>query len=230
MAACAPRRYPPMRLPPPRRGAPAVAGAEPGPKLRQPEVVEQPLESTPEPPLIFTQKDLPKYGTPGGGGPETAATGQLPPAAEEQPSAPKPPTILASITKETPPQEAASLRLADQGRELFERGDLEGALDRLEKAVRVDPNDPHGYYWLAQVHFRRDRYDQALAFADKAALLFSRSSPPWASQAYVFKGFVFEKIGRYADAREAYRSALQVEPENAAAMSGLSRVGGSGAP
>src|SRR5262249_42246004 len=85
--------------------------------------------------------------------------------------APPPPTappdpnmIIASIGPSTPPQRAASLRLTDEGRRLLAQGNSAAALDRIEKAVKIDPSNPHGYYWLAQVHLQNGRLDQALAF------------------------------------------------------------------
>ena len=155
-----------------------------------------------------------------------------PPAPEahpqvEPPAAPQPETVLAGITPQTPPQTATSLRLTEEGRQLLSHGDMKNALDRLEKALRIDPTNAYGYYWLAQVHYRRERYDQAIAFADKAAGLFARTNPGWQSQTYTFKGTVCEKIGNFPAAREAYRKALSIQAGNAAARAGLSRVGDS---
>jgi Flp pilus assembly protein TadD len=165
---------------------------------------------------------------------ESAPLGAAPPAAPAGPSdtpdvpepaaPPAPDTVLAAISEETPPQQAASLRLSDEGRRLLAAGDVAGALDRLETAIRIDPANGHAYYWLAQVHYRRERFDQAVAFAEKAGLLLSRTDQAWASQAYVFKGTVYEQLGRYGDARAAYRQALDMEGGNVAARAGLSRL------
>jgi len=136
----------------------------------------------------------------------------------------EPMPILAAIGPQTPPASAASLRLTDRGRQCLAEDDTRGALDVLEKAVKLDPNNGRAYYWLAQVHFREGRYDQAAAFADKASLLLANSDPASASQAYAFKAMVFEQVGRYGDARKAYQQAIAFNSSNVAAQAGLSRL------
>lgn len=138
---------------------------------------------------------------------------------------PQPATVLASITAQTSPQRATSIRLADEGRRLLERGEFPAALDRLESAVRIDPANPHAYYWLARLHYANGRSDLAIAFADKAAALFGRGDRAWLSQAYTFKASVCEELGRFAEARQAYDRAVAAEPGNLPARAGLARLG-----
>ncbi|GIW40051.1 MAG: hypothetical protein KatS3mg076_0628 [Candidatus Binatia bacterium] len=125
------------------------------------------------------------------------------------------------------PQLAASPAQAfvEQGREAFEAGRFDLALDRLETAVRIDPTNAEAYYWLARLHYRRGRPDQAVAFARKAALLFSRVDLSWASRAYAFEGAVLEELGEVSAARDAYGKALENDPGNPAARAGLARLG-----
>lgn len=145
---------------------------------------------------------------------------------QAQPVAPHDPEVLlALIGPTTSPQRAASLRLTDAGRRMLDSGDTAGALDRIEKAVKVDPTNPHGYYWLAQVHLRNGRLDQALAFSDKSIVLFSQGDRTWLAQAYTFRASILEKAGRFPEARSAYRRAVQAEPGNVAARAGLGRLG-----
>lgn len=146
--------------------------------------------------------------------------------APPQPVAPPDPEmLLALIGPSTSPQRAASLRLTDAGRRSLESGDVTGALDRIEKAVKVDPSNPHGYYWLAQVHLRNGRLDQALAFSEKSIVLFSQGDRAWLTQAHTLRASILEKAGRFPEARRAYRDAVQVEPGNVAARAGLGRLG-----
>jgi hypothetical protein len=149
---------------------------------------------------------------------------------EEQPSPapvapPDPQTMLASIGPATPPQRVASLRLTDEGRLLLDQGNAAAALDRIEKAVKIDPSNPHGYYWLAQVHYHNGRADQALAFADKAASLFTPAERSWLAQTYTFRGSILERAGRFKEARASYRRAVRIEPGDVAARAGLARLG-----
>ena len=135
--------------------------------------------------------------------------------------------LVASIGPDTSPQLAASLRLTDEGRRLLQDGNTAAALDRIEKAVKIDPSDPHAYYWLAQVHFQSGRLDQALAFCDKSIALFGPQEPMWLAQAYTFRASILERAGRFRDARESYQRAVQVEPGDVAAQAGLARLSGS---
>lgn len=151
---------------------------------------------------------------------DTAAAPAVPPV---QP--PDPATVVASIDASTPPSRAASLRLTDEGRRFLEASDPANALDRLEQALKIDPSNPHAYYWLAQVHDRRGRPDQALAFADKAVVLFPAGERGWLTQAYTFRASVLERAGRFPEARASYKRAVSVEPGNVAARAGLARLG-----
>ncbi len=138
---------------------------------------------------------------------------------------PDPAEVLASIPPDTPPERVASLRLTEEASGLLARGDTPAALDRLEKAIRIDPANPYAYYLLAQMHLRAERFDQAVAFAEKAEVLFGSSNPAWQSQTLALKGSAFEHAGRYPEAREAYRRAVELVRGNVAARAGLARLG-----
>lgn len=138
---------------------------------------------------------------------------------------PDPETMVASIGPSTSPQRAASLRLTDEGRRLLGKGDSTAAVDRLEKAVKIDPSNAHGYYWLAQVYDRNGKPDQALAFVDKSVVLFAQDDHVWLAQAYTFRGSILERTGRFKDARTSYQRALQAEPGSVAARAAVARLG-----
>ena len=104
------------------------------------------------------------------------------------------------------------------------------ALDQFERAIAIDPGNPYAYYYLAELHFVHHTYDQAIAFADRAASLSDARAPDWASRAYTLQGNAFEAAGRFADARGAYARAIQAAPGNLAAQVGLARVGSPPAP
>jgi hypothetical protein len=137
----------------------------------------------------------------------------------------EPPSLLTYITDTTPPNVAAALRLSEEGRQLTQQGAYDRALDRLERAVQIDPTSAYGYYFLARLHYQQHAYDQAIAFADKAALLSAHRDRAWAARAYALQGAVFEMVGRFPDARDAYRKALLADPRNAAAHAGAARLG-----
>lgn len=130
------------------------------------------------------------------------------------------------IARTTAPNIAAALRLIDRGREEFERGDVAAALDSLERGVAIDPSNFYGYYYLAEAHFSRRDYAQAVGFANRAAVLTGPGEPGWRGRIYALQGKIFEEAGRYPDAREAYAMALEADPGNVAARVGQSRLGG----
>jgi len=133
------------------------------------------------------------------------------------------------IASAAAPNIAAALRLVEQGRQQLDNRNYETALDVLERAVAIDPANVHGYYYLAAVHFERESYSQAIAFANRAAVLADRGDAAWAGRTHALQGAVFEKVGRYADARSAYSRAVEIDPGNVGARVGLARLGGAAA-
>ena len=154
-----------------------------------------------------------------GGGSTTA-----PPAANA--AALTSPSPLASLATDTPPNVAAATRLAEAARLKLAASDEAGALDALERAIAIDPNNPYAYFFLAQTHLQTRTYDQAVVFAERAAGLSSGRSPEWTSRAWTLQGNAFESAGRFGDARQAYLKAVRAAPNNLAAAVGLARVGG----
>ncbi len=162
---------------------------------------------------------------------ETPAAAATPPANTapiEERSVPatssEPESLVTRINSSTAPNVAAALRLIEDGRKHLNHGEADLALERFERAVAIDPTSAYGYYYLARLHFEKKNYDQAIAFANRAVALSSRSDPVWTSRALTLEGETFEQAGRYADARRAYKEAVQADPNNLAARVGLSRL------
>lgn len=135
-------------------------------------------------------------------------------------------SMVNRISANTAPNVAAALRLIEDGRRQMREGAYDAALDRLERAVAIDPTSAYGYYFLAQVHFLKKNYDQAVAFASRAASLGRRADPAFRGRIYNLQGAVFEQVGRYPDARRAYQQALMADPQNVPARVALARLGG----
>jgi tetratricopeptide (TPR) repeat protein len=150
----------------------------------------------------------------------------MPEPSSNEAAAPEPESLVPMITPTTPPHVAAAIRLVQSAREELASGDTDAALESLERAITVDPNNPYAYYFLAETYFARGTYDQAVVFADKAALLSARVDPSWLSRSYCLQGRIFEASGRFADARASYTQALETDEHNRPAWEGLSRVGG----
>jgi predicted negative regulator of RcsB-dependent stress response len=157
--------------------------------------------------------------------PESSATGA--PSAEAARAAEigELPSLVSQIDASTRPNVAAALRLVEDGRAALAEQVYDRALDRFERALAIDPSNAYGYYFLARLHYDKHSYDQAIAFADKAAMLSANSDPALSARAYALQGAIFEEVGRYPDARGAYRKALQEDGRNLAAQVGMTRLG-----
>jgi len=157
----------------------------------------------------------------------------VPQPAAEIPPAPATATevesLLVRITPQTVPNAAAALRLIEDGRAHLRQARYDQALERFERAVAIDPTSAYGYYFLAQLHYEMRKYDQAIAFASRAASLSAQSDRVCLGRAYDLQGRVFEEVGRYPDARRAYQRAVEADPNNAAARGGMARLVGGGA-
>jgi tetratricopeptide (TPR) repeat protein len=138
----------------------------------------------------------------------------------------EPESLLSHIGPKTAPNVAAALRLIEDGRQQLSQNKPNAALDRFEHAVAIDPTNPYGYYFLAQVHYQQKKYDQAIAFASRAAVLGARADRPFLAHIYSLQGAVFEEAGRYPDARKAYQKAVEADPSNLAARVGVGRLSG----
>jgi tetratricopeptide (TPR) repeat protein len=130
------------------------------------------------------------------------------------------------IQPTTAPNVAAATRLVETARAELSAGHTDTAMEKLEQAIAIDPNNAYAYYFLAESHFNRGTYDQAVVFADKAALLSARMDPSWASRSYCLQGRIYEASGRFADARASYGQAIAADEQNRTAWEGLIRLGG----
>lgn len=134
-------------------------------------------------------------------------------------------SLAGQIASAASPNVAAALRLVERGRELLDAGDREGALDPLERAVSIDPTNAFGYYFLARLYFERHSHNQAMGFANRAAILVDGSDAAWAGRTFALQGTILEAVARYGEARAAYGRALDVDPRNVTARVGLNRLG-----
>ena len=143
---------------------------------------------------------------------------------QTQPTPLEPESLLSRISSTTPPNVAAAMRLIEEGRQQRNQGHYDVAVERFEKSVAVDPTNAYGYYFLAQVHYMKKNYDQAIAFSSRAATLSARTDRACAGRVYSLQGAVFEEVGRYPDARKAYQRAVDADPNNLAARVGIARL------
>jgi len=122
-----------------------------------------------------------------------------------------------------PPQRAASFRVAAEGVRALKQERSQEAEDRLERALTLDPRNPFGYFYLAEIRLRDGAFLQALVFLNQAELLF-QGHPYWLSEVYTNRGRCHEGLGSMEEALDAYTRALEYNPWNETAREGLARV------
>jgi tetratricopeptide (TPR) repeat protein len=94
--------------------------------------------------------------------------------------------------------------------------DLAGAEASLQKAVQLNPSNFDAIVLLAKIEMARGEGDQALATAYK-----SIDANPRNATTYFFAGTMEELRGRPQRAEDAYRRALQVDPNYGPAANNL---------
>ncbi len=87
----------------------------------------------------------------------------------------------------------ASHNLTAKGYDKLQRGDIDGALRLLERAVGINPSDGPGYYFLAEAWIAKGRLSQATRF-NKLARIYLRNEPTWSLRAKTQKDRIDEKI------------------------------------
>lgn len=157
------------------------------------------------------------------GGPPPSRPSQPPPG---QPGSPQPepsvPTPQPAPEPTPPPPPApppkqfrlgtASLALVKQARAQTNKGDFPGATATVERALRIEPNNPLLWIELGQVHLAEGNAPQAESMGRKAAAL-AVGDPNTYAAAWRLVGDALRARGRTLDATEAYRRAAEASPQ-----------------
>ncbi len=139
-----------------------------------------------------------------------------------------PPTVIG-----TPPLPAATsfsgrdlvaFQFVEEGKAHFDREEWEDARERFERAISIAPSLPYSYYFLGRIAFAQGDRKRALAYLQKAELLFPRSEKALLAETMNVKGTVYEDLQDYEQARTAYRRSLRFQPANLKVLSALARL------
>lgn len=221
--SCAPQATYRRPLPPP--SAKPRPAAPPAPAL-PPAVPETPKPLPQEARIREQDLQPPEKAIP----PITIPEEPPPPVATPEVLPPAPPTpladdssLLAKIGPSTPPQRAASLRLAEEGRKLLESGDHARALNRLERAISIDSTNAYGHFLLAKTQHGLKRYKESLNFLEVAEFRL-RDEPFWLAEVYALRGENFRALGMFDQAAASYQQALSINSGNRTAAEALSRI------
>jgi tetratricopeptide (TPR) repeat protein len=92
----------------------------------------------------------------------------------------------------------------------FDLGEYKGAVTQYEIITTVWPNDPKGYFLLAQAHVMDQNHPEAMAILKKAHLL-----SPGSVKDFLRLGDVMSEQKAYPEAKQAYEMALEAgqQPE-----------------
>lgn len=140
---------------------------------------------------------------------------------ETVPARPEESSLLVRITPDTPPRQAASLRLAEEGRTLLQAEEFDKGLAKLEKAVALDSRNGYAYYFLAKAHYHLTHHQQSLNFLEIVEPLLS-DEPLWLARVYALQGENYRALGFFERADTKYIGALALDPSNRVALDGLS--------
>jgi MSHA biogenesis protein MshN len=99
---------------------------------------------------------------------------------------------------------------------LVEQGRIEPARRLLEEGLRLSPGHPSFSLTLARIETEQRDYPGALGILDKV------TAPAAADSGHqALRGAVLQRLGRHAEALEAYQNALRAAPQQATSWLGL---------
>lgn len=136
--------------------------------------------------------------------PQTPAPPGQPPAPVPTPPGPSAPTREFHLS-------AASAALVKQGRAQSLKGEYPAAIATLERALRIEPDNPLVWLELGQVHLSAKNAAQAESMARKAIALATGNAAIQAN-GWRLIGDAYRARGRDLDATEAYQRANAVSP------------------
>jgi hypothetical protein len=154
-------------------------------------------------PPVSTPAPGPKSSTP------QPEPGSAEPQAPVPPPVPEPPAPPPT-TKEFVLGPASSA-LVKQSRSQSVKGEYPAAIATLERALRIEPNNPLVWLELGQVHLAARNAPQAESMGRKAVAL-ATGNPGVQSQAWRLVGDALRARGRDLDATEAYQRAAMASP------------------
>jgi Flp pilus assembly protein TadD len=106
---------------------------------------------------------------------------------------------------------AASLALVKQAHTQTDKGDFGAATATVERALRIEPNNPLLWIELGQVHLAEGNAPLAESMGRKAVAL-STGDPSAQSASWRLVGDALRNRGRNLDATEAYQRANAASP------------------
>ena len=160
-----------------------------------------------------TPVDQSRAAMPEGAGEKTAEESPeegVPPEQAAKEKAPGDPVLLRE--GENQGKEAQAADLVQKAMLKLDRGDWEGAIADLSKAIELDPNSHAAWLGRAMAHNMAGKYAQAEADAKKAIELDSQDARAWTTLAWAQF-----KQGKFAEALASAEKAIALDPKSALA-------------
>jgi tetratricopeptide (TPR) repeat protein len=104
---------------------------------------------------------------------------------------------------------------------LAARGQWSDAIVQCERAIRIDPELGNAYNDLAVYTAELGRLHEALHWLDKAI---AAKKYDCRNYPYYHRGRILEQLGRFTEARDAFMTSLEIEPDWEPARVALRRV------
>ena len=122
------------------------------------------------------------------------------------------------------PRDLVALRFVEEGEGVLEDGEVERARMLFEQAIELAPIQPYSYHFLGRISFSQGNLKEALAFLQKAELLFDRKNTEWLGETTCLRGLIAEDLQDFDEARSAYERCLHFTPTNLRAVTALTRL------
>ncbi len=106
------------------------------------------------------------------------------------------------------------------------RGDDLAATAYFEHAVRLAPEGAADLFNLATLYLLQERYPEAIRTFDRVI----RLQPPFLDDTYAYLGYCLDQMGAGEEARRAWKTALQLDPQNPVALRYLGTAPGPPSP
>lgn len=100
--------------------------------------------------------------------------------------------------------------------EAYNKEDYETCLHYCKEGVKKDPKDGKCWAVIAEICSKRQfaRYGEALQASEKALAVLPKKESWWRAFVYGIRGDVFYKIEDYQSSKQAYLTALSIQPDN----------------
>ena len=106
-----------------------------------------------------------------------------------------------------------------QGIDLCQQGEIEGAIQAFQKELEVNPNNATAWNNLGFIYYQQQRWEESVAACQKAVALKSDYA-----EAYWNLSFAYEQTGQYVEAAAAIEKGIELSPGNPDIYSNLGNM------